>query len=45
MTNELCRMHAAIFKYSREEKYVVVAIIMSWLIISIVVMVRNFLAI
>ena len=41
MTNELCQMHAALIKHSRGEKYAVVAIVMSWLIFSIVVMVRN----
>ena len=41
MTNELFQMHVAVFKHSRGEKYVVVAIVMSWLIFSIVVMVSN----
>ena len=41
MTNELCQMRAVVFKYSRGEKYDVVEVIISWIIFSIVVMVRN----
>ena len=41
MTNELCQMRVAVFKHSRGEKYAVVAVVMSWLIFSIVVMVSN----
>ena len=29
MANELCQMHATLFKHSRGEKYVVVAVVMS----------------
>ena len=41
MTNELCQMHAAVINHSRGGKYVVVAVVMSWLIFVIVVMVIN----
>ena len=41
MTNELCHMRAVVINYLRREKYVVVAVVMSWLIFVIVVMVRN----
>ena len=41
MINELCQMCVVVFKHSRREKYVVVAVVMSWLIFFIVVMVNN----
>ena len=41
MTNELCHMPVIVFKNSRGEKYNVIAVVMSWLIFAIVVMVRN----
>ena len=39
--NELCQLHGAMCKYERGEKYAQITFVMSWLIFSIVVMVRN----
>ena len=41
MTNELYQMRVVVIKHSRREKSIVVAVVMSWLIFSIVVMVSN----
>ena len=41
MRNELCQLRGAMCKYERGEKYALIAIVLSWLIFAIVVMVRN----
>ena len=41
ITNELCQMCVVVFKQSRGEKYVVVAVVMSWLIFVIVLIVST----
>ena len=40
MSNELCQLRDAVFKYARGEKYVAFAVVMSWLIFVIIIMVR-----
>ena len=41
MRNESCRLCGAMCKYARGEKYALIAFVMSWLIFTIVVMVRS----
>ena len=41
MRNELCQLRGVMCKYKRGEKYALIAFVLSWLIFSIVVMVRN----
>ena len=41
MRNELCHLCATVLKYARGEKFVALAVVMSWLIFAIVVIIRN----
>ena len=41
MRNELFRLRGAVCKYARGQKYALNAVVMSWLIFAIVVMVKN----
>ena len=41
MRNELCHLRGTMCKYEKRGKYALIAFVLSWLIFSIVVMVRN----
>ena len=41
MRNELCQLRGSVCKYARGEKYPLLAIVISYLIFVIVIMVRN----
>ena len=41
MRNELYQLRGSVCKYAKGEKYALVAVFMSWLILVIVIIVRN----